>query len=567
MEKRKKLRVAAYIRVSTDENSSKWVSTIAQKRAILDFVNKNNDNYIINEKKNIYIDNWHSWATDKRPWFTKLMEDAFNKDFDIVIVWKLDRFFRKTTLLLSYVEKLDSLKISFKSLSESFDIVWWFWKMILWHLALMAEFERENILLRTITWRQTKAENWYYVWWWKTPLWYNKIKKWTWNVLEIDEKEAEIVKRVFDLFVNEKKSINEIARIFTDEQVQTKNIKKNDNLEKWKNSRWVWHAKTISELLKNTKYIWKYYYWKNGSEMNKENWKRVTFERPKDEWLMLECPRIIEDNIFNEAQILIEKNKVIKNNKISHTFTWLIRCSHCWKSYVWYRTSKKTISYKCNWSRREKMKWKELCKNEQVSELILFETIWNKLDYIFKNPKEVLEVYYDKEKEWNEVIRKLIKEEDNLNKTIDEKTKILEKMQEDYYLFEWIRKITQEKLIKKNEDKINNMYSRLEEVKERIKEFNNVKENTKNLIKLFNNYKEIYKNLTDEDKLDLIKEFVDKVEIDNNDINVIFKFSIKKKGKWWKNDKDKEKSNLKEKKTLIDSMKNAVTWNTIKNIN
>jgi hypothetical protein len=75
------------------------------------------------------------------------------------------------------------------------------------------------------------------------------------------------------------------------------------------------------------------------------------------------------------------------------------------------------------------------------------------------------------------------------------------------------------------------MYSRLEEVKERIKEFNNVKENTKNLIKLFNNYKEIYKNLTDEDKLDLIKEFVDKVEIDNNDINVIFKFSIKKKGK------------------------------------
>jgi hypothetical protein len=55
--------------------------------------------------------------------------------------------------------------------------------------------------------------------------------------------------------------------------------------------------------------------------MNKENWKRVIFERPKDEWLMLECPRIIEDNIFNEAQILIEKNKVIKNNKISHTFT------------------------------------------------------------------------------------------------------------------------------------------------------------------------------------------------------------------------------------------------------
>jgi len=68
-------------------------------------------------------------------------------------------------------------------------------------------------------------------------------------------------------------------------------------------------------------------------------------------------------------------------------------------------------------------------------------------------------------------------------------------------------------LIIKNEDKINNMYSRLNEVKERIKEFNNVKENTKNLIKLFNNYKQIYKNLSNEDKLGLIKEFVEKVEI------------------------------------------------------
>lgn len=566
--KKNKLRVAIYIRVSTDEKSSKWASISAQKKAILDFVKRNDDKYIINQSKNIYIDNWYSWATDERPSFKKLMEDADNKKFDIVIVWKIDRFFRKILLLLWYVENLYNLWIEFKSITQDFDTSGSFWKTILSVLWIMAELERELIIERTMIWRKTKAENWFYVWWWKTPLWYNKIEKWKWNILEIDKQESEIVKRVFDLFVNDKKSINEIARIFTNEKVETKNIKKQIDDKKGVVKKWVWHTKTLSELLKNTKYIWKYYYWRTWYKIDKDTKKRIEFEKDKEEWMELTCPRIVDDEIFNKAQVLIEKNKVIKNNKRPYAFTWLITCMHCWKSYIWYKTSKKTLSYKCNWTKRDKMRWKDLCKNEQVSELILFEYVWGKLDHIFRNPKEVIEAYYNKDLEDNSRIKKLKEERGKLEINIDEKDKKLLQMQEDYYFLEWLRKSNQEKIMKKTEKDINDMNERLNEVKERIEQYYNVQDNRKNLIKMLKAYKEIYKSLTDEDKLDLIKEFVEKVEIDWKDINVVFKFSIKNNNKWWwkgKKWEDKEKSKTKPKSNILSSVKNAVTWNTIWN--
>jgi DNA invertase Pin-like site-specific DNA recombinase len=37
------------------------------------------------------------------------MKDASNKEFDIILVWKIDRFFRKTLFLLQYIEELTKL--------------------------------------------------------------------------------------------------------------------------------------------------------------------------------------------------------------------------------------------------------------------------------------------------------------------------------------------------------------------------------------------------------------------------------------------------------------------------
>ena len=561
----KKLRTAIYIRVSTSEISSKWVSTIAQKKEIEKYIKMHSSKYEKTKKQHIYIDNWYSWAREDRPWLIKLMEDAKNNKFDVVFIWKIDRFFRNTLFLLEHIKELDRYWVKFNSVTQDFDTTWAFWKMLLSVLASIAEMERDLIRERTMLWRQTKAEQWYYVWWWSTSYWYDKIEEWIWKKLVINEEEAEVVKRIFDLFVNEKKSINEIAKILTAEKVLTKHNKRNFNDKKAKENMkiWVWYPTTVSKILQNEMYIWKYYYWTKSYSFDYKNNVRIVKDNPKEKWWIYDCPIIIEDKeLFYKAKELIEKNKYTKNNKRSHYFAWLIECKQCWRHYVWYKATKWTINYRCWGTKKDKMPWNKLCKNKWISEKILLENIWDRIDKIFRNPKEVLEAYYITEFNEKSKINSLKKESTNLKILIIENENKYLRMQEDYYSLEWIAKKALEKNLKILEDKINILNKRFKDITKRIEEFEQAKNNKKDLIKLIKSYNKIYSKLTDEDKLDIIKEFIEKIEIDNNDINILFKFSIKKNNNW-----PRKKGNIdnKEQEYLKDSYKkvNAVMGNTI----
>jgi len=416
-------------------------------------------------------------------------------------------------------------------------------------------------------WRKTKAEQWYYVWWGITSYWYTKYDKWIWKKIKIVEEEAIIVRRIFDLFVNEKKSINEIAKLLTTEKVLTKHNKRNfnDKNKKEEMKIWAWYPTTVSQLLKNKMYIWKYYYWTKKYIFDKKTNKRKIVEVEKEKWNEFDCPIILNDiTLFEKAQVLIEKNKYTKNNKISHHFAWLIKCKHCWKSYFWYKWSKWTINYRCWWTKRDKMPWKDLCKNSWISEIILLDNIWHKLDKIFRNPKDVLEAYYKMEFEESSKINLLKKESKNLDNLIEKEKEKLLRMQDDYYTKSWRILEALDKNILISGNKINTLYERICEVTTRIKDFENVKKNKKDLIKLMKVYNNLYLKLTWEDKLNIIKELVEKVEIDNNKINIIFKFSIKNKDKGEK----KENNKVFKEATLKENFKklNGVMWNTIYNL-
>lgn len=200
--KKKILRAAVYVRVSTPERSSQWVSISSQKREILGYIERHSDTtnltesedvYSINKDENIYIDDWHSWASSDRPALNRLMEDAKDNKFDIVFVWKVDRFFRKTIDLLDYVRTLTKKWILFKATSQTFETNTANWKMILGIFWILAELERDMIRERTMLGKKTKAANWFYVWWWIASLWYIIEKHKLWNHLLIDKEEAETV--------------------------------------------------------------------------------------------------------------------------------------------------------------------------------------------------------------------------------------------------------------------------------------------------------------------------------------------------------------------------------------
>jgi len=95
-----------------------------------------------------YVDLGISGSKDKRPQLDRLMADAHKRRFDIVIVWRFDRFARSVSHLLRALETFNALGIAFVSLSEQMDTTTPTGKMIFTVLGAVAELERSLIVER-----------------------------------------------------------------------------------------------------------------------------------------------------------------------------------------------------------------------------------------------------------------------------------------------------------------------------------------------------------------------------------------------------------------------------------
>jgi len=104
-------RAALYYRVSTSDQS-----TAQQERDLRRFARARGFT-IYNE----YRDTAFSGAAKSRPASDRLMEDARKRRFDVVLVWRFDRFARSTTHLLSALNGFRHLPIDFISYNENMD--------------------------------------------------------------------------------------------------------------------------------------------------------------------------------------------------------------------------------------------------------------------------------------------------------------------------------------------------------------------------------------------------------------------------------------------------------------
>src|SRR6266699_3292944 len=133
-------RVAIYARVSTT-NHGQDVSL--QTRELREFAEARGW-HIADE----YIDEGVGGAKDSRPELNRLMADAHKRRFDVVCVWRFDRFARSVSHLLWALETFKSLGIDFVSYSEQMDTSTPAGKMVFTVLGAVAELERSLIVER-----------------------------------------------------------------------------------------------------------------------------------------------------------------------------------------------------------------------------------------------------------------------------------------------------------------------------------------------------------------------------------------------------------------------------------
>ena len=91
-----------------------------------------------------YIDHI-SGAKDSRPELNRLMADARRREFDLVLVWKLDRLGRSLRHLVNTLAEFEALGIGLVSMRESLDPTTPMGRMMFGMVACLAEFERSLI--------------------------------------------------------------------------------------------------------------------------------------------------------------------------------------------------------------------------------------------------------------------------------------------------------------------------------------------------------------------------------------------------------------------------------------
>jgi DNA invertase Pin-like site-specific DNA recombinase len=92
-----------------------------------------------------YVDHGVSGAKESRPALNRLMADAKQRRFDVVAVWKIDRFGRSLKHLVNALAELESLGVAFVSLKDSLDLTTASGRLLFQLVAAMAEFERSLI--------------------------------------------------------------------------------------------------------------------------------------------------------------------------------------------------------------------------------------------------------------------------------------------------------------------------------------------------------------------------------------------------------------------------------------
>ncbi len=131
--------IAIYIRVSTEDQAKRY-SLEVQREHLESFAKQEGF-----EIFKVYQDEGISGYSTERPALKELLKDAKNKKFDLVLVYKIDRFSRNLKDLLNLVDELSSYGVGFKSATEPFDTTTSAGKLMFQQLGSFAEFERNRV--------------------------------------------------------------------------------------------------------------------------------------------------------------------------------------------------------------------------------------------------------------------------------------------------------------------------------------------------------------------------------------------------------------------------------------
>lgn len=340
-EKYRQRRVAAYCRVSTDDEEQ-LTSYNTQKRVYTDMVMANKDWELVG----IYADEGISGTrADKRPEFKRMIDDCFAGKIDYIITKSVSRFARNTVDCLDHVRQLKARGIGVYFEEQNIDTLKCDSELYLVIYAGFAQSESES-MSKNITWSYRKNfEDGKCIYIYKKLLGYKKGADGT---PEIVPEEAVIVERIFNMFLAGM-TAEGISNVLKAEKIKVPGKELN------------FSKKMMLGILQNEKYCGDCILQKTVTvDCISKTRKKNEGEAPM--YLVENShPAIVSREVFNRVQEEISRRKalppqskkkaVTASGKYSkYALTEVLKCGECgsrYKRVTWTSRGKKQIVWRC----------------------------------------------------------------------------------------------------------------------------------------------------------------------------------------------------------------------------
>jgi site-specific DNA recombinase len=302
------LKVAIYIRVSTDEQATKGNSLVEQEERLRAYCKAMQWDDV-----DVYMDDGYSAKDLNRPKLQELLARIKNKEYGMFVTTKIDRLCRNLLDLLTIVDNLDLYQCGYVSVGESFDTSTAAGRLSLQILGAFAEFERQRNRERVRDNLQSLAK---------------KVKKaitrpcFGYDVIDgqyvINEAEAEIVRQMTEWMLNGE-GAHRVMRRLNDMGIKTKdgNSFTQDAVRK------LMRRETLAGMfVYNRRYVHK------GKELI----------RPENEWIVVENHHtpIIDKETFEKLQLAMNARRTAYKQADNERWllSGLVYCTHCGNKMV-----------------------------------------------------------------------------------------------------------------------------------------------------------------------------------------------------------------------------------------
>jgi site-specific DNA recombinase len=380
---------AIYARVSSQQQREQ--NTIASQTAWLIEFAKSHDLEVPGEW--VFEDEGYSGATLQRPGLERVRDLAAEGQIQVILVYSPDRLSRKYAYQILLIEEfarhgVETVFVKSPQGDSAED------QLLVQFQGMIAEYERAQILERSRRGKRHRAQAGEVSVLSNAPYGYRYIRKTDEApaAFLVDEAEARVVRRIYEMYTVEGLSIGEIRRWLNTAGIPTRKLSAR------------WERSVVWGVLRNPAYRGVACFGKTRISartrvMRAQRRLAVTtpsttpgHERPREEWIEIPVPALVTEESFARAQELLHQNKIRSRRRTiaPSVVQGLVSCQKC--GYAFSRTSTQTSArkihyYKCIGSEGWRKLGGQICDNGRlVRQELLDQVVWAEVVRLLEEP-------------------------------------------------------------------------------------------------------------------------------------------------------------------------------------